>query len=599
MPLTAAQIPAIIRAHKEYGNAERAQFDKWAAWYNSEYAPTDADQPTGADIEETEDDLSVESNYPYAFIDTMVSNVVPANPQVTVAAKKDDLKDQAEAREALINYAFKQVNSKELLWSLATHAGIYGRGVVKGVYSKKSARPDFIVIDPRQFWFDLSAGRWEDIRYAIHVTVITQADFAARVKKPGRGNEAGRYKEEVAKKAQTGKYPEWLKDSANADVTVIEAAREAFEWITVYEFYDFTSGRYYHYLDDASEPLFAGKMPYRRVKNVFRMLTFNDSLRNIGGLSDIKLIEPSLERLNEIDTLELMHAHSSIPETYVHTGLLDDPENFYAVKEEGAYPGKLTPIEALKEQPLTNIIMHSQSPQINPSFKVMRERLITNIEYILGIPKFARGGVGASDVATELALADQSTKTRNGRRQAKVYDVVRWMAAVAMGLYEEFLDAESVIPVRLTDMHSTMDVTRELIAAGEIRDEEDEGPLDYDYDAIPYSPTENHRLVQLKSMQSWMPYFVESPNFDQKKVDQKLAKLMELEDALIDPATQQAEAQAAASAQGMPAPPEGGDTVAGGAEMAPAVEKPITPLGGPGHPAPSPGLGQPVAGVQL
>jgi len=599
VPLTKQQIPAIIHAHKTFSVEERRRFDKWASWYNSEYWPTEPEQPTGAD-EFVEGDLTVETNYPYAFLDTMVAGVVPANPQVTVNAKKENLVDAAEAREALINYVLRAINAKELLWKQATHAGIYGRGIMKVVYSFKSKMPDFHIIDPRQFWFDLSAGRWRDIRYAIHVTVLTQADFQARVKRPGRGNENAQYVKSVAEKAAPGKYPEWLKDSMRTEVMQVDAAREAFQWITVYEFYDFTSGRYYHYLDNCDDPLFAGEMPYRRVENNFRMLTFNDSLRNIGGLSDIQLIEPSLERLNEIDTLELWHAQSTIPEGHIHKALLDNPEDFLSAKEEGAQPGRLVPVDASPEQPLTNIIEYTPSPQLNPSFRAMRERLVENIEYILGLPKFARGGTGASDVATELALADQSTKTRNGRRQAKVYDVVEWMAECIIGLYEEYLSPDDTVPVRLTDLRQPLDITRSIIGAGVMREQVGETPLEYDYDAIPFSPTENHRLVQLKSMQSWMEYLVQSPSFDQAKVDRKLAKLLELEETLQDPTTQQLAMQARMGAPIAPQPAAGGDTVAGGMEMTePVAGMPVTPLGGPGNTAPTPGLGQPVSGVQL
>ena len=152
----------------------------------------------------------------------------------------------------------------------------------------------------------------------IEITVLTQAEFNARTKR--KGKKGATYNAKVAEKAIFGGFPTWLKDKASDESMLNEASRDVYKWVTVYEVYDFEGeGRYYHVLDNVEEPLFEGDLPYRFVRNPFMLLTFNENMKDLGGLSDIKLIQSLQERLNEIDTLELWHAHTSTPVMMVNT----------------------------------------------------------------------------------------------------------------------------------------------------------------------------------------------------------------------------------------------------------------------------------------
>ena len=127
-----------------------------------------------------------------------------------------------------------------------------------------------------------------------------------------------------------------------------------------------------------------------------------------------------------------------------------------------------------------------------------------------------------------------------------------------------------------------------------MRDERDPGqkPLDYDYVAIPYSPTENHRLVQLQKIQQYMPLLLESPGVDKEKLIVKLLDLLQLSDVLAP--AQPAQPAPAAQLPGMPGmtgmppgmpPMPQGDTLATGALPPGSEPSPVpTPMGGPGNP---------------
>ena len=587
MALTHKQIRGIIETHKSKTRVERTSWDRWRSWYLSEYWRGSSDMPQGSGEILGEEEINFETNYPYAYIDTMIANVCPTNPQVSVLAKKEDLREVAKFREALVNDTMTRNETHRLLWKTATHTAICGRGFLKSVWNFNKNAVEFFCIDPRFVFFDMSAPRWEDIRYLIEVTVLTKAEFKERTKqKKGRGS---MYRPKVAEKADFGGYPSWLRDKIRAQSQVNAASIGVYDWVTVYEVYDFSGeGRYYHVLEDVEEPLFEGELPYRYVRNPFSMLQFNDNMSDLGGMSDVKLISSLQERLNEIDTLELWHAHSSTPVLLVNTGLVDNPETITTALRDASEPGSMVAVMGKASAPLRDLIGQTPTPQFQPSFNRMRERCTQVIEFVLGIPQYSRGVVGVADVATEVALADTATRTRNGRRIKAVEDLVGELGNHVIGLYEEFLPNDTILPLRLTDSREILEVTRESLRARDERNPE-EGPMDYDYSAIPYSPTENHSLIQLQKLQQYLPLLLESPQVDREKLVLKLLELLQMTDIMQDaPPQPEMPMGMPPQEQMMPAAP-GGDTLVTGALPPGTQEQPLPPMpaGGPGAPAPA------------
>jgi len=596
MPLNGQQIQGIIKTHKTKAGKDRQDWDRWRAWYASEYWGQPSDQPSGSipiggNLSEG---ISFETNYPYAFIDTMIANVCPQNPKVTVMARQEALKPAGQFREALIDDVFRRNKLHTILWKTATSTAICGRGFVKTVWNFRKKSAELFSVDPRQVFFDMSASRWEDIRYLVEVTVLTEAEFKTRTK--SAKNNKSHYNKKVAEKAKFLGYPTWLKDSSQGSM-VNAASTDVYKWVTVYEVYDFEGeGRYYHYLENVEEPLFEGELPYRYIRNPFTLLTFNENMTDLAGLSDIKLIQSLQERLNEIDTLELWHAHTSTPVMLVNTALADNPEDILTALQEANQPGSMVAVQGKASAPLGDIIGQTPMPAMSPAFDEMRARCNQVIEFILGIPQYSRGVVGVADVATEVALADTATRTRNGRRIKHVEDIIRAMSQRIVAVYEEFLPSDTRLPIRLTDSQEVLEVTRETL---KFRDERDPGqmPLDYDYETIPYSPTENHRLVQLQKLQQYMPLLLQSPAVDQEKLIMKLLDLLQIRDILAPPKPPAPPGQPPGmpgmppGMPGMPGmppgmpPAPGGDTIATGALPAGTEPSPVpTPMGGPGNP---------------
>jgi hypothetical protein len=607
MALKGTQIRDLINVHKTRSAAERAKWDRYLRYYRSEYWGENKD--TRSSSEDSE--VAMESNYPYSYVDSMVSSIVPPNPQVTVVPRNKNKKDFAKYREALVNDTLKRVRASQLLWRLCTYTSVYGRAIMKGVWRFARKRVEFRIIDPRFIFFDLSAERWEDIRYLIEVTTMTREEFKRKAKMPrdpSKPRGKRRYDPEVAKRASFGSYPSWLKPALKKSRDI---SSEAFDWVTVYEVYDFVGQKYYHYLVDEEKPLFSGKLPYRFVRNPYQMLTFNDNMQNLEGISDVQLIDRQQQMLNELDTLELRHAQSSIPVTLFQAGLVDNPGAFIKDLLEATSPGDAVAIHAKPGIGVGDIIANTPTTQLSPSFATMRERITKTIEFTLGLPQFQRGVVGVADIATEVALADQAVRTRNGRRLQAVQDIIEWMSRVTVGLYEEFLEAESQLPVRLTGNKDSLLVTRHSFGARDPGSAQDgsllEDPLDYDYDVAPYSPTENSRTIQLRNLAQVLDLLSASADVDKRRLVLTVVELLNLDPDLLIPLEEKVAQEEAMMQQQQMAMQMGGDpgkpqkqlpqvnqrnirdtTTAGGpiASTGPRVVMPPGAAGGPGNPAP-------------
>ena len=173
------QVAGIIQTHKAKSKHERVQWDKYRSWYLSEYWREEGALPSGAG-DAGDEEVNFETNYPYAYVDTMIANVCPTNPQMTVMARQTDLRAIAQFREAVINDTLRRNKTHTLLWKQATNAALCGRGFLKTVWNFPRSTVDYYCVDPRFVMYDQAAAKWEDIRYIMEVTVLTKAEFQKR-----------------------------------------------------------------------------------------------------------------------------------------------------------------------------------------------------------------------------------------------------------------------------------------------------------------------------------------------------------------------------------------------------------------------------------
>ena len=555
-----------IDGWKNKAKHERAAWNKLAAMYRTMANPRGEGQ-NGLDIE---DALNVESNWIFAFADTLAANVVPTNPAVTIKANRAKNDDQAKLRTHLVNTLFDKEGMQRKLWQMTTRASVWPRCFLKCVWQHDLDRPILRVIKPHNIFFDITAETEADMKYIIEVTVITRKEFESRLKKRGK---KGWYRADAAEDVDFGNWPKWLEPddeyaARGSTDTEVSLVRDSYEWTVIYEVYDLVGKNFYHYADGVPRSLTGTlELPYKFISNPYKMLTFNDNLQDLGGMSDAELIAPNVERINEMDTLQMTHLKTTIPSSVIHSGLLDDPGDFLDAFLTVDGPGQPIELRARPNVKITDVLGVTPMPSMPVEWAAARRDLESTIQFVVGLPSYARGEVGQSDVATELALTDTATRTRNARRQKAVYDVMEWTAGAILALYQQFMDPESEIPVRVMDTEDEKLLTKELLQFGDDADD----TWGWDYKAHPYTAAEQNEIVQLKQLEQLLPTLqlgIESGAIDGRKFFKKMLELLHMPEILADAPP----AQAAMPQQpGMPPGPGGAGPGGEGVPMAPGA----------------------------
>jgi hypothetical protein len=549
----------LIKDHVRKMEEERKQWAKHIACYRGDSYRYGREQTDGGTADVT-------GNHLFAFTDSLLASVCPPNPEVNISPRKEKLRKAASMREALVNDFFHRNNIGESLWRLASRAVIYPRSFSKVVWSSKKGRPLLRVVPANRIFFDQTADDWEDIRYIIEATTLTKGQFQKRMRKKGR--KGGFYRHDCMDDQNNDAvsfnktYPDWLKADPEKEDTDTEVARAAYEWIVVYEVYDLVGERFYHCADNVEKPLYSGELPYQLLPNPFFRLAFNDNLEDLSGMSDASLVYDNIKQLNELSTLRNWHARTSIPIPVVHEGLLDDPDEFMDALEQVDGPGQVVIMNAKPNVRIGEVMGATPTAQLPIQWTQVMSELNKNIEFVLGLPAYQRGELGASDVATELALADTAIRSRNTRRQLAIYNVIEWAAKSVLALYAEFLPADSNIPLKLSN-GTHEDINRLMLAFKDFDEDgkvDGDSPWDFDFRALPYNADEANTVVQLKKMEAFLPLLQGSQMVDQKKLMQALVDLLKLGDIMAPDQP--------------PAPPTGAPGMGMPPGMPPGMEQP-------------------------
>lgn len=619
MAFNLEQMKALIQAHMNIAQKEAREFELYRRSYLSETYTKDQIEERELDVEDLEPTSEV--NFLFPHVDQMVASVVPTNPMVFVRPKRESKYEAARAREALINDTFKRQEMHRRCWALARRASIFRQAYLKATWDERFRSARFRVLTPKTVWFDPTAEEWDDVRYVIEMVVLPIDEFERRKKKRGPGNEQGVYPAKVVAQVQPEAYPSWLKGDDDGAEDGLSEARSVLQYVILFEFWDLTEtvARFYHIHMNADAPLFAGDQPYRWLRNPYRPLSFVDNLEDARGCSDAKLVYPSLEQLNNLDSLELQHALRSVPVTLVDASKVQNADDLVDAIQDVDAAGAMVKVDMLDNgMPLASAMYTPPAPSLTPNFPSSRAKLDSNVQRILALPSYARGETGHATVATEAALADAATRTRAGFRQKEVFDVVAWAARATISLYMEFLPEDETVFARLIDSDEYLTLDRGVLEfpsakyddegveyfvdkeGNTVAPEDDE--LAFDYDVSVYSPAEQTKLSKLKSIMEAFPVIqqlIAANMVDPDKFAARFLDLLDLRDVKVAKAlgqqgaqgmTQMAAALQAGQGQpGIPAQPEvSQDTTATGALPA-GTEVPIqsTLDGGAGHRAPA------------
>lgn len=541
---------SVIRSHKENLRDERAGWDVLGRTYRGSYWHEDRAKME-ARPEDLMDEYGIEHevNYLFGFTDTLVANVCPPKPQVTIRPRVRRRAKEAAHREKLSNDYMKRAKAGRHLRRCTALACVYPRAFLKAFWDHKKKRPVLRSLKPHTLFYDTTAEAWEDIRYIIEAKPITRQVFESRLRR--KGTQGGVYRASAIEDVKYGLYPQWLVPQDQTDKSnEAQVVRDNYQWTTVYEVYDLVTMKYYHYLDGDKPALYEGSLPWKNLPNPFKLLSFHDNLDDLGGMSDGQLVFPTTQRINEMSSLRLHHAKTSIPVGILNAKHLDDPEAFQTSLDRATSPGQYAILNTKNAGiRLDEVFTHTPSPTLNFDFDKSLEQLISNAEWLLAMPANQRGQASATDVATDIAAIDGANKTRNGDRQEQVYDLAVWTSTAFLALF-----AEKMPEGWEEDVHiGGTDTTLTPVSLGF---------MDVDGNRIPFDPeamdTASHAfnaeslntVAQFRKLQVLIPQLVNNPHVDQRKLTVFLLRMAHMEELLAPEGQAQAIQQAQAAEEG-------------------------------------------------
>ncbi len=246
----ASELSKLIDRHREYyKRSGKTQFDKARRFYRGDFF-TSSDSDLGST---RLDSYLCSKNMIYAIADTAVSALLGPNPSVAAVARTPQSQDSATSVTGLLEYIFQTNKFRRKAATTLIDAVLCKRGIFKTGWDAERDIPIVRAVNPSSVFFDLTVRDQDDIRYWIEATVISFEEFKDRVR-------SGLYKAELVKDIQPDRYPKWLQDQNQSSDT--QQLRDAFQWVTIYEYYDRERGTIQHYVKQADAVVFEDKIDY-------------------------------------------------------------------------------------------------------------------------------------------------------------------------------------------------------------------------------------------------------------------------------------------------------------------------------------------------
>lgn len=480
----------LVDLHTDFFNTEEKDiFDKLLRFYQGKFWTS----RTGENEARL---LKTSVNITFAIMETGMSSLLPRNPKVTVipTAAPDLIKKNDVERYLDRSFRVGKYRQEQLLMTF--NGILYGRGILKTTWDKDSDYSISRSRSPRRVFFDLDAERVEDVGYWIDCITLPLSVFEARVKggqyKLPRGIELDKVGDSV---------PGWMHDKDASRKKVLNFR----QWVTVWEWWDVEEGVVRHMLDKCSTPLCEYPITYCP----FDILNLNSNGEDLRGLSEMALIAPQQEELNNLLSYWLEIVRKSIPKV-AYDGGDEGTEDINAMQAAGI--GDAVPLPPKDGVAIGNRFAPWPMPNVPASALGLLDKVWGNIHFVSALADSQRGQVTGARTATELALIEGQIRNRLSFRMDKISEVTARAAEKHIFLASRYSKNPKLVPAPDGSFGSVNPLAfRDVSALFEVE---------------AYSPMENNRGVLQEKLLQLMPFLTQNPRLDQDAVTEKVLEVM-------------------------------------------------------------------------
>jgi hypothetical protein len=501
-----SKLSKLIDRHLDfYKRAEKTQFDKSRRFYRGDFfSSTDSDLGSSR-----MDSYLCSKNMIYAIADTAVSALLGPNPTVAAIAQNPNSQDSATSITGLLEYIFRINKFRRKASTALIDAVLCKRGIFKTGWDAERDMPIVRAVNPSSLFFDLTARDPDDIRYWIEATVISFEEFKDRVR-------SGLYKADLVQDVEPDRYPKWLMDKNQQSDT--QQVRDAFKWVTIYEYYDRETGKIQHYVKQADAVVFEDKIDYIP----YSMFSLNQSGIDCLGLSEVQLVLKQQETINDLLTHMKQITYLQIPRILYDSGRITEEDLNKAVEASvGSFIG-INPSNSETLRTLATLFYEMPQPQNPQGVQEFVARQEDDAAFISALAEAARGQVVGARTATEMAIIDAQMRTRLATREGHLNDAIEDVARKAFYLSKKYMRETRLIRV-------AGDRGWAQLAHKDLRH------IDMDFEMVSYNPIRKNPSVMIESLLQLIPFLAENPNVDIRKLTEEVVTGMGLSRRMIIP----------------------------------------------------------------
>jgi hypothetical protein len=516
----ASKLSKLIDRHLDYyKRAEKKDFDKARRFYRGNFFASSDSDIQGL----SQSSYLCSKNLIYAIADTAVSALLGPNPSVGAVARTPLSQDAAPAVTGLIEYVFESNRFRRKAATALIDAVLCKRGIFKTGWDSKKDIPIVRAINPSSVFFDLTVRDPDDIRYWIEATVISFEEFKQRVK-------SGQYKAELVKEIRPDRYPKWLLDDNQKNQT--NHVRDAFQWVTVYEYYDRERGMIQHYIKQADAVVFEDKIDYIP----YSMFTLNQSGIDCTGLSEVQLVLKQQETINDLLTHMKQITYLQIPRVMYDSGRLTEEDLNKAVESSaGSFVG-INPSNSDALRSLATLFYEMPIPDSPAGVKEFIARQEDDAAFISALAEAARGQVAGARTATEMAIIDAQLRTRLATREGHLNDALEDVAKKVFYLCKKYMREKRLI--RISGSNKWEELNHQNLIE-----------IDVDFEMVGHNPIRRNPGMMAETLIQLLPFLSQNQNVDVRRLTEEILTNLGLPARIMIPEAEIIAQQQAMAAQ--------------------------------------------------
>jgi hypothetical protein len=497
------KLTTLIDRHKRfYEQNEKVLFDKARQYYRGDFF-----RRRDSNLDKETNLFLCSKNLIYAIADTAVSALLGPNPQVSAQPRNPISQEAAPAINGLMEYTFQTNKMRRRAATALIDAVLCKRGVFKTGWSIEEDRPVVKVIDPSSLFFDLTVRDVDDIRYWIEATVVPYTVFKERVA-------SGRYKSDKIEDVRPDRYPSWILGADKKSET--DMVRDAFEWVTIYEYYNRDTGVVQHYVKQADTVIFEEKIDYIP----YSMFSLNQSGVDCLGLSEVQLVLNQQETINDLLTHMKQITYLMVPRILYDSGRISEEDLNKAVEASaGAFVG-ISPENSEALRTLATLFYEMPMPQSPAGVEAFVARQEGDAAFISALAEAARGQVTGARTATEMAIIDAQMRTRLATREGHLNTAIEDVASKCFYLCRKYMKHEKM--VRVAGSERWFPINHETIH-----------DVLVDFEMVSYNPIRQNPSVLAETLVQLLPYLQQNPHVDVRRLTEEVVSGLGLPNKIL------------------------------------------------------------------